>query len=277
MMPFFRDTLAGPLENPIEMRTQPRVGTNYPVRIHSRDFPIPLEGRTRDLSVDGTCVVTTIPFTVKSIYRIELTLPHQTLSLETEGRWQRDEPIEDLVLTGLSFVTPDAASRDVLWSTVLSSGQQLARFLYERSGLHELGLEEAMGLAQVTRYRHAHSGRTLYTQDTRSPGEDSIFLLTQGRVSLRVRIRDVRDLDFADLGPGELFGGFPLVADLAHTESAIAESDCSLLEIDGTAYRYLCTARPWLAQKLATALVRISAIRLREIYTRCQLGERGPR
>ncbi len=134
-----------------------------------------------------------------------------------------------------------------------------------------------MGLAQVTRYRQVNAGRMLYRQDTRNPGEDSIFLLTQGRIALRVRFRDVRDLDFADLGPGEIFGGFPLVADLAHTESAVAESDCSLLEIDDTAYRYLCTARPWLAQKLATALVRISAIRLRNIYIRCQSGGRSPR
>lgn len=270
MMPSLRDASQGPLENPLEMRTQPRVGADFPVRVFSRDFPMPLEARTRDLSVDGACLATSTPFAVKSIHRIELGLPHQTLTLEADGCWQRDEPCADLVLTGVSFVAPDDAARDRLWETVLASGQQLARFLYERSGLHELGLEEAMGLAQVTRYRHIPAGRTLYRQDTREPGEDSIFLLTEGRIALRVRIRNARDLDFADLGPGELFGGFPLVADLAHTESAIAESDSSLLEIDNTAYRYICTARPWLAQKLATALVRISAIRLRNIYARCQ-------
>ncbi len=277
MMPSVRDSTAGPLENPLEMRTQPRVGANFPIRVHSRDFPIPLEGRARDLSVNGACVATTTPFAVKSIQQIELILPEQTLVLEADGRWQRDEPVDDLVLTGISFVATDTCVRDILWGTVIASGQQLARFLYERSGLHELGLEEAMGLAQVTRYREVAAGRTLYRQDTRDPGEDSIFLLTEGRIALRVRFRDVRDLDFADLGPGEIFGGFPLVADLAHTESAVAESRCSLLEIDDTAYRYLCHARPWLAQKLATALVRISAIRLRNIYIRCQSGERNPR
>ena len=270
MIPLRRNDDSEPFENPLELRTQPRVGADFPIRIHSSDFPIPLDGRTRDLSTHGACIATASPFSVKSVQSIEITLPQQTLTLEAVGCWQRDEPADDLVLTGLSFVGLDPAALEALWGTVLASGQHLARFLYERSAVHELGLEEAMGLAQVTRYRRIPTGRTLYRQDSREPGEDSIFLITEGRIALQVRVRGARDLDFADLGPGDLFGGFPLVADLAHTESAIAETDTCVLEIDQTAYRYLCSARPWLAQRLATALIRTSALRLRRIYARCQ-------
>ena len=84
MMPSLRDSPAGPLENPLEMRAQPRVGANFPIRVHSRDFAIPLEGSARDLSVNGACVATTAPFAVKSIQQIELILPQQTLVLEAE-------------------------------------------------------------------------------------------------------------------------------------------------------------------------------------------------
>ena len=261
------------LENdPLEMRAAPRVGADFPVRIHSRDFPMPLVARTRDLSVDGACLATASPFAVKSLQRIEVQLPGQNLLIEAEGCWQRDEPVDDLVLTGVVFPDPRPETREILWNTVLQSGQQLARFLYERSSLRELGLEEAMGLAHVTRYRHVSAGRTLYRQDCSEPGEDSIFLVTEGRVTLQVRVRNAREVDFAVLESGELFGGFPLVADLAHTESAVADSDCCLLEIDRTAYRYLCSARPWLAQRLSTALVRVSALRLRNLYARCHAG-----
>ena len=99
------------------MRAQPRVGANFPIRVHSRDFAIPLEGSARDLSVNGACVATTAPFAVKSIQQIELILPQQTLVLEAEGRWQRDEPIDDLVLTGISFVALDSAARGDLPET----------------------------------------------------------------------------------------------------------------------------------------------------------------
>ena len=273
MIPQLRDGEPEAFENPLELRAHPRVGADFPVRIHSLDFPIPLEGRTRDLSIDGACVATSSPFAVKSVQRIEICLPQQTLLLETEGCWQRDEPADDLVMTGVCFLDVARDDMEALWSTILASGQQLARFLYERSAVHELGLEEAMGLAQVTRYRRIEAGRTLYRQDTCEDGEDSIFLVTHGRVALQVRVRGARELDFADLGPGDLFGGFPLVADLAHTESAVAETDACLLEIDRTAYRYLCTARPWLAQRLSTALVRTAALRLRRIYVRCQQSE----
>ena len=84
-------------------------------------------------------------------------------------------------------------------------------------------IEEAMGLAQVTRFREIPAGRTLYRQDTRQPGQDSIFVVTQGRVVLQTRMHNAREIDFYHLEAGELFGGFPLIADLDHTESAIAE------------------------------------------------------
>ncbi len=255
--------------DPFELRSQSRVGTHFPVRVFSSDFVGALAGHTRDLSVDGTCISTASPFAVESVQRIELMLPGGPLTITAEGCWQREEPADDVLLTGLAFQNLSETAKSSIWKLVIEAGSELARFLHECPQLSELGLEEAMGLAQMTRYREIPAGQTLYRQDTRQQGQDSMFLLTQGTVVLQTRIRNAREVDFFKLGAGDLFGGFPLVADLEHTESAIAETRLGLLEIDDSAYRYLRATRPWLAQRLAAAVLRASAMHLRAMAERC--------
>jgi len=105
----------------------------------------------------------------------------------------------------------------------------------------------------------------VYRQGSAEVGEDSLFLVTEGSVALQLRVRDAIERDFARLVPGDLFGGLPLVCGEPHAESAIAATDCELLEIDAAAWRYLRTARPWLGQRLGQALLRVSASRVRQI------------
>lgn len=257
------------LDDPLEHRSQSRVGTQFPVRIFSRDFVGALAGHTRDLSVDGTCISTPSPFAIQSIHRIELLLPGGPLTIDAEGCWQREEPADSVILTGLSFQNLSGEAQETIWKLVIEAGTELARFLNSCSDLEGLGLEEAMGLAQLTRYREIPAGRTVYREDTRHQGQDSVFFLIQGRVVLQTRMRNAREIDFCHLEAGQLFGGFPLVADLAHTESAIAETRLSLLEIDASAYRYIRATRPWLAQHLAASVLRSSAIHLRAMAERC--------
>ena len=72
-----------------------------------------------------------------------------------------------------------------------------------------------------------------------------------------MRIRDAIDVPFVRLGPGDLFGGLPLLGEIGHPETAVASEDLELIEIDAHAFRYLRTSRPWLAHRLAAAMVRI--------------------
>jgi hypothetical protein len=256
-------------QDPLELRSQSRVGACFPARVFSSDFVGALSGHTRDLSVDGTCISTASPFAIRSVTRVELMLPGGTLTIDAEGCWQRDEPADNAMLTGLAFRDLSGAAKETLWRLVIQAGTELARFLHECPHLEELGLEEAMGLAQITRFREIPAGRTLYREDTRHQGQDSIFVLTQGRVVLQTRMHNAREMDFCQLGAGDLFGGFPLIADLEHTESAIAETALGLLEIDDAAYRYIRATRPWLAQRLAAAVLRTSAMHLRAMAERC--------
>ena len=258
-------------EDPLEARMTPRVGADFPVEIRSHEFSGGLPGRTRDLSVGGSCIATASPFNIKSVHQVVVQLPGQnSLVLQAHGCWQREEPSAELMLTGFSFQNPSDSALDTIWEYVLDSGKYLARFLYEHSEMHDLDLEEAMSLAQMTRYRDIPSGRTLYQQGSEELGQDSVFLVIEGSIVLQVRVRDSREVEIARLGPGQFFGGLPILADVPHSESAVTATDVRLLEIDRAAFHYIRMAKPWLGYRLGSALLRISAQRLSSILNRIQ-------
>lgn len=257
-----------PVSDGFELRGTPRVGADFEVELHVSDLPAPLVARTRDIGVTGACVATSSPFAIKSLHRVVVHLPAGRLSLEAEGRWQRETKTDSAILTGVSFIEPPASAVDVLWDVVLDAGKELARFLYSHTDLNGMGVEEALGLAQISRYRDVPAGQTIYRQDSARPGEDSIFLVTRGSVLLQVRVRDARETLFARLGPGQIFGGMPLIAEAPHAESAVADSVVRLLEIDRDAWSYLRSAKPWLAHRVASSLDRVVARRLRDVLVR---------
>ncbi len=249
-------------------RPHPRVGVDFPVAVYSADLAGPLAGRARDLSVTGVCVATPSPFAFKSTSRVVLTLPTGPIALEAEGLWQHEVASDDIVLTGLAFREPDRECVEQLWDVILERGKQLTRFLYAGSDLCDLTLEDGMGLAQVTRIRDLAVGNYVYRQDGADVNEDAIWILAQGHIVLQFRVRDVREVPFARLGPGSLLGGLPLTAGTPHAESAVADSAIRLLEIDRNAYQFLLTAKPWLALRLAQSVSRVQSQRVRELAAR---------
>lgn len=252
----------GPPVDPLEVRSDPRVGTDIPVEVYATDFSGALLGETRDLSIGGACIATQSPFNIKSVQRVVLGLPARKLMVNAIGCWQREDPSEGLILTGIQFENPDADQLEVVWDQVFDSGKRLARFLYERTALHELGLEEAMGLAQVTRFRAVSAGNMIYQQGRRGDGSDSIFLVIEGNVTLTVRARDAIERTLCQLGVGDIFGGLPLLADLPHCETAVADTNVRLLEVDASAFRHLRSMKPWLGHRLGVALLRVHAQRM---------------
>jgi CRP-like cAMP-binding protein len=252
----------GPPVDPLEVRSDPRVGTDIPVEVYATDFSGALLGGTRDLSIGGACIATQSPFNIKSVQRVVLGLPARKLMVNAIGCWQREDPSEGLILTGIQFENPDADQLEVVWDQVFDSGKRLARFLYERTALHELGLEEAMGLAQVTRFRAVSAGNMIYQQGRRGDGSDSIFLVIEGNVTLTVRARDAIERTLCQLGVGDIFGGLPLLADLPHCETAVADTNVRLLEVDASAFRHLRSMKPWLGHRLGVALLRVHAQRM---------------
>jgi hypothetical protein len=248
--------------DPLELRSNPRVGTDVPVELYATDFGGALLGRTRDLSIGGACIATQSPFAIKALHKIVLGFPSENVALEAVGCWQREEPAERLILTGVQFENAQPEELEVVWDQILDAGKHLARFLYERTALHELGLEEAMGLAQVTRYRTMSAGDLIFRQGQRNLGSDSIFLIMEGQVTLQFRVRDAIERPLTQLCTGDLFGGLPLLADLPHAESAVADTQVRLLELDAAAFQHLRVTKPWLGHRLGVALLRVHAQRL---------------
>ena len=254
--------------DPLEARVDPRTGADFAVRVYTTEIRGALEARSRDLSVGGACIATATPFAYKSVQRVRLELPEGPLELRAEGRWQSALPHDDMVMTGLAFLDPPDEAVDRLWDTVLEAGKHFARFIHTRSEIRSVGLEGAMALAQVSRFRQVPAGQALYRQGPAQPGERSIFLLDEGAVSLQVRVRGAREASLERLGGGALFGGLALVAGVDHPESALADTASRVLEIDERAFLYLARSRPWLAQRLSQAVTCSYARRLHAVLER---------
>jgi CRP-like cAMP-binding protein len=134
--------------------------------------------------------------------------------------------------------------------------KELGLFLFDRSDLSDLPADDVTSLAECSRYRLVAARRRIYQQDECQPGDDSIFVVLRGEASLRVRLGKRREVILERLTPGSLFGGLPAVADLPNQESAVADSQVTLLEISRTSCTYLHFARPLLAQRLARIVTR---------------------
>jgi CRP-like cAMP-binding protein len=106
------------------------------------------------------------------------------------------------------------------------------------------------------------AGSAIFQQGADASGaQSSFYIVREGRVVLRTRIREVIERDIAEVSPGQLFGGLPMISAKCHCESAIARTRCTLLEIDERAFLHLMRSRSWVAQKLAFAAARAYAQR----------------
>jgi CRP-like cAMP-binding protein len=171
-------------------------------------------------------------------------------------------------LTGIQFVDPEPAERRRLWEVVQRQSAQLSRFLDESPDLEDLDLDETMDLARATRLREVPRGRRLYGEETWRPGEDSVFVVIRGTVAIDARRHRARDVWLERVEPGGLFGGLPLIAKIPHVESATAEADLQLLEIDRFTFRYLEWTRPQIARAIARGVMRKQARHLSDLIRR---------
>jgi len=178
----------------LEARTQPRVGVDFPATVFSGDFSGALAASARDISVDGVCLATPSMFSFKSIRRVRLDLAGGPLELNAEGRWQSGSTGDDSIITGVKFTNPDKRAVSQLWSVVNAASKELALFLFDRSDLSDLCADDATSLADFSRYRMVSARRRIYRQDERRPGDDSIFVVLRGEVSLMAQLGNHREV-----------------------------------------------------------------------------------
>ncbi len=94
------------------------------------------------------------------------------------------------------------------------------------------------------------AGQTLFAEG--DPG-DAMYFVDSGSVEITSGTGSSRVL-LAELGPGQFFGEMALAMGTSRTASAMAVRDCSLLELEGPAFRELVARYP----ALRSALSRVS-------------------
>lgn len=97
-----------------------------------------------------------------------------------------------MILTGVAFLDLDTGTQDILWDHVLEAGKQLARFLLRHSDIRDIGIDGALGLAHASRLALYGAGELIYREGAVQESPSSIFVVQEGEVVLRVRVRSRR-------------------------------------------------------------------------------------
>jgi CRP-like cAMP-binding protein len=224
--------------------------------------------RLRDIGTGGVCVQTPSPFALSSLRSVTIHLPSESLTLDIEGCWQREASLERAIFTGLRFSRPTTSDRERMRKFVEQAAQELTDFLQNRSDLRELGLDEALDVALASRLREAPPGAFISREGHPRPGDDSLFALMRGSVTLAATGDREHEIEVERVTPGGVFGGIPLIADAPSPVSAVAESDVTLLELDRSAFRYLERAKPLVAHRLARAIAGRQVLQFRALLMR---------
>lgn len=109
------------------------------------------------------------------------------------------------------------------------------------------GLE---ALAEIAQERRLAKGEVLFAED--APG-DSLFVIKVGTVRL-VQRRDGAERELGTLGPGEHLGDLGLLARTVRLVTAVAATDCELLELTRRAFFKKAQDKPVTCLKLAAVV-----------------------
>ncbi|MCL4684647.1 cyclic nucleotide-binding domain-containing protein [Myxococcota bacterium] len=254
-------------ESPFELRSAPRVACNAAGELRLGGMGT-LACRLRDVGTGGICIQTPSPFALSSLRSVTIHLPGESLTLDIEGCWQREASLERAIFTGLRFSRPTASDRERMRKFVEQAAQELTDFLQNRSELRDLGLDEALDVALASRLREAPPGTFICREGHPRPGDDSLFVVMRGTVTLAATGDREHELEVERVSPGGVFGGIPLIADVPSPVSAVAVSDVILLELDRAVFRYLERAKPLVAHRLARTIAARQVLQFRALVSR---------
>ena len=187
-------------------RSLARVPLDLALRIHVAGLSGPLPARSRDLGVGGLCIATPSCFALGELRKVSLLHPTTKLDLVAEGRWQTEVPGRDAFLSGIRFPEVDGRTLDRLWDLVHDQTKHLSRWLSQHSDLKALALGDLIELIHVMRLRDMASGETVYRPESKQHGDDSILVVTTGRIVLEARVASGRKISLGEVGRGQIRG-----------------------------------------------------------------------
>lgn len=240
---------------PIERRLTPRVAARFSVKLFCTGLPGSLDVRSTDLGPKGLCVETPSPFAIDSLRRVVLELPDVSLQIRAEARWQRDNAANSAYLTGIRLLDLEPEVTNRLWSFVHGRAGEIAAFLRDRAEIAS-EMDEALDLALFTRVAEFPIGHRIYQQGTMGTRGDSAFIVQSGTVAIEAGHGTGQPFVLERIEAGGLFGGLPIVAQVPHVSTAVAETEVVALEIDPGTYHHLMSGKPWAAQRIASWILR---------------------
>ncbi len=155
-------------------------------------------------------------------------------------------------LTGEDFSRPDEPRANFAPPRAAPSAPDRAEViqLLRRSPLGQgLDSSELDEIARRLRFRFAPGGTVLQRQD--EPG-DRLFLIARGRVRIAIERADYRFSDH--LGRGAHFGELAMLTEGVNLGSAVAATDCELLELTPLDFQHLLGRAPRLSVNLSRTL-----------------------
>ncbi|HUE01838.1 MAG TPA: Crp/Fnr family transcriptional regulator [Bryobacteraceae bacterium] len=91
---------------------------------------------------------------------------------------------------------------------------------------------------------------------------DAMYIVLEGDIAIRAG-----ETDLEVLGPGSIFGEMALIDGAPRSASAVAASDCRLVEIDRRRFEFMVSQTPY----FALAVMKTMADRLRKSNARMQV------
>lgn len=251
-----------------DRRVSPRVAARFRAELFCLGGSGAPVARSSDIGPGGVCIETESAFDASSLRRISIELPDGPVQAKAVARWQRRNNAETGFLTGVDFrdLAPNATK--ALLRFVHDRAEELSGFLLQRSEVEGLQLDEALDLALFTRVAEFPRDNRIYEQGTLGVRGDSIYVVFDGDILLEAIAPGGTPVRIEQVGMGGVIGGLPLLAETAHTESAIAVADTRLLEIDPHTFDYLQSVKPSVAGRLRTAVIRKRAHHLRLLIER---------
>lgn len=237
----------------LDRRTSPRTCTRVAVQLTIRGFPDPLVGRAIDIGPSGICVSTYSRLPMRDISAVSFALDGEVMHVPAEGRWQRLDNSGRGMVAGLIFKHIDAVLARRLREFVLESALGIARFLLDATALEGLDIDDAVDAALLTRAADYPVGGRIYKQGGLRTRGDSFFIIERGAVVQEVKAPGRGRFVVSRIGVGGVFAGLPLLAGAPHAESAIAETELSLLEIDPFSFATLEQTRPRVSRGMLRA------------------------
>jgi CRP/FNR family transcriptional regulator, cyclic AMP receptor protein len=117
------------------------------------------------------------------------------------------------------------------------------------------GLDQAsvLDLARASRFVHVEKGQFIFFQ---SDPPEKVYILRSGLVSIVLESPDGREMVINEMRAGEFFGEVGALTRLPRSTSAVARTDCALLELPCQAFLAILASEPVLTSRMLELIAR---------------------